>query len=320
MSERLPMTAKKLFYLSSVLILPLGYLFFYAIAISPQGHTVTEWLPRWDRVLLILLIIGLERLYSYKYAVSQRAVRTRDLISTFVNLWVTGAVTVLILLPLFQYLPEYFLGRKLVFASPEQLGPLWLQVVVILLAVSFVRYWVHRAQHENNFLWGFHSYHHRTTDLKALNAEVSHPVDYALRNVVVFVVLGLIGFSPLAILLAVPVTRVSNFSHCGADIKGGLLNYVIVTPEVHRWHHSVDVPEGHKYSCNYGVEFIFWDILFGTFHLPQENGETLQPARIGHPGGLPDEGNYAKFLLSPLGLYRPVRRLLGMPEEPQPAE
>jgi sterol desaturase/sphingolipid hydroxylase (fatty acid hydroxylase superfamily) len=314
------MTAKKAFYLSSLAILPLAYLFFYAVAVLPQGHTVTEWLPRWDRVLLILLVIGLERIYSYKYAVSQRAVLTRDLISTFVNLWVTGFVTVLVLLPLFQYLPQHFLGRKLVFATPDQLGPLWLQIVVILLFVSFVRYWVHRAQHESNFLWEFHSYHHRTTDLKALNAEVSHPIDYALRNVVVFVVLGLIGFDPLAILLAVPVTRVSNFSHCGADIKGGVLNYVIVTPEVHRWHHSVEIPQGHKHSCNYGVEFIFWDILFGTFHLPQENGEPLQPLRIGHPGGLPDEGNYLRFLLQPLGLYRPVRRLFGMPDEAQPAE
>ena len=37
-------------------------------------------------------------------------------------------------------------------------------------------------------------------------------------------------------------------------MKGGLLNYLFVTPEVHRWHHSAKVPEGYGYSCNYGVE------------------------------------------------------------------
>ena len=77
---------------------------------------------------------------------------------------------------------------------------------------------------------------------------------------------------------------------------------------MHRWHHTANVPEGRGYSVNYGVEFIFWDILFGTYYLPQENGQTVMPERIGHPEGLPDEKNYLKLLLMPLGLY-PVGRL-----------
>ena len=84
------------------------------------------------------------------------------------------------------------------------------------------------------------------------------------------------------------------------------MNYVFVTPEVHRWHHSGEVPENHRYSVNYGVEFAFWDILFGTFHLPEKDGQPEQPTRIGHPGGYADESNYLKLLLAPLGLYRPL--------------
>jgi hypothetical protein len=79
-----------------------------------------------------------------------------------------------------------------------------------------------------------------------------------------------------------------------------------VTPEVHRWHHTAEVPQGYGYSVNYGVEFAFWDLVFGTYYLPQKDGQRLQPARIGHPSGLPDEGNYLKILLAPLGLYRPL--------------
>ena len=79
-------------------------------------------------------------------------------------------------------------------ASPEQLGPIWLQVPVIWVVVSFFRYWMHRWQHSNEFLWKLHSYHHRVTDLKATNTFVSHPLDYALRNVVVYIVLGVVGF------------------------------------------------------------------------------------------------------------------------------
>src|SRR5438270_61420 len=85
-----------------------------------------------------------------------------------------------------------------------------------MTSVSLFRYWMHRWQHNNEFLWSLHSYHHRVTDLKATNGEVSNPVDFALRNVVVFLVLGVIGFNTFAVLLAFTVTNVTAvFSHCG---------------------------------------------------------------------------------------------------------
>jgi Fatty acid hydroxylase superfamily len=167
---------------------------------------------------------------------------------------------------------------------------------------------MHRLQHSVSFLWKLHSYHHRVTDLQATNTLVSHPIDFALRNVVFGFVLGIIGFNPLALVIATAATFAPGiFSHCGGDVKGGFLNYFFVTPEVHRWHHSAKVPQGYGYSCNYGVEFSFRDIIFRTFYLPVKNGVTEQPEFIGYPsGGLPDESNYLKLLLAPLGLYRPL--------------
>ena len=308
------MPARRLITLSSFAVLPLLYVLFYSMHVSPQAQSIEQWLPKWDRVLLIFAIVGLERLYTYRYRVSQRYILGRDIIANIVNLWITGAVVGAIVLPLLYLVPEHFLGRKFVFASPGQLGPFWFQFGAILIFVSLFRYWMHRMQHTIPFLWELHSYHHRVTDLRASNGEVSNPVDYALRNVIVFLILGVMGFDPLAIVLAVPVATVTSvFSHCGADIKGGWLNYLFVTPEVHRWHHSAKVPEGRGYSVNYGVEFAFWDIIFGTYHLPQENGEPVMPERIGHPEGLPDEKNYLKLLLMPLGLYRPIASLSRFP-------
>jgi sterol desaturase/sphingolipid hydroxylase (fatty acid hydroxylase superfamily) len=302
--------AKKLLYISSFAVLPLLYLAFYGLHVSQPAQSLEQWVPKWDRVLVIFVIVGLERLYTYRYRVSQRYILGRDVIANIVNLWITGAIVAAIVLPVLYFLPEHFLGRKFVFTAPGQLGPFWFQLAAILLFVSMFRYWMHRLQHTVPFLWELHAYHHRVTDLQASNGEVSNPVDYALRNVIVFLMLGVIGFDPLAIVLAVPVaTFTAVFSHCGADIKGGWLNYVFVTPEVHRWHHTAKVPEGRGYSVNYGVEFIFWDLLFGTYYLPQENGQPVMPERIGHPDGLPDEKNYLKLLLMPLGLYRPLAAL-----------
>jgi len=307
------MQAKSILTISSWLMLPMLYVLFYAIYLSTQGHPISV-ATKWDRLLILAAIIILERIYHYRYAVSQRHVLGRDIVSNIVNLYINGAATALVLLPILLFFTGHIFGRKLVFASSGVLGPIWLQVVVILLAVSLFRYWMHRFQHTNEFLWQLHSYHHRVTDLKASNGLVSNPVDYSLRNIVIFIVLGIIGFNPFALLIAVPATQViAVFSHCGGDVKGGFLNYLFVTPEVHRWHHSVDVPEGYKYSCNYGVEFIFWDILFGTFYLPVKNGHTEQPARIGHPSGLADESSYLKLLLVPLGLYKPLAWFKNVP-------
>ena len=305
------MRAKNIHHIGRSLIVPVFFAFFYGLRVTTQGSTLDRWVPKWNTLTILLAMIVLELIFRYRYAVSQRSVRIRDIVSSLVNVYVSAAVTGIILLPILAFVPQHFLGRKLVFASSGQLGPLGVQIVVILLAVSFFRYWVHRWQHSNEFLWKLHSYHHMVTDLKASNTYVSHPIDWALRNAVVFVALGLIGFDPLAIVIAVPATAVPGiFSHCGGDVKGGLLNYVLVTPEVHRWHHAAEVPEGHKYSVNYGVEFSFWDILFGTFHLPHRAGEPEQPQRIGHPDGLADEPSYVRLLLAPLGLYKPLGRAL----------
>ena len=297
------MPARNIAYLSSVLILPALFVCFYAIRVLTDGNALSQ--TKWFTLAIIGTMIILERLYKYRYAVSQRSVLVRDISSTLVNLYVTGAVAGLIFLPVLAFFPEFFFGRNLFFAFSEQLGPFWLQVPVTMLLVSFFRYWMHRLQHKVPFLWELHSYHHGVTDLKASNLLVSHPIDYALRNVLVFTLLGLIGFNPFAILIGVSAIRVTAaFSHCGGDVKGGVFNYIFVTPEVHRWHHSAIVPSGHKYSVNYGVGFVVWDLIFGTFHLPQKDGQPEQPERIGHPGGLTDETNYLKLLLVPFGLNR----------------
>jgi sterol desaturase/sphingolipid hydroxylase (fatty acid hydroxylase superfamily) len=307
------MTRKSVLYVSSLLMLPLLYVFFSTIHVTTQGYAIDHWVPKWDRLVILVTIIGLERLYTYRYAVSQRSVLTRDIIANIVNLYITGIVAAFLLLPLLLFATQHLWGRKFVVGSPELLGPLWLQVLTIMVTVSLFRYWMHRWQHSNEFLWRLH----RVTDLKASNGEVSNPVDFTLRNIVIFIVLGVVGFSPLAILLSFTIVNTTAvFSHCGGDVKGGFLNYIFMTPEVHRWHHAVDVPQGYGYSCNYGVEFSFWDVIFGTHYLPHKDGQTVMPERIGHPSGIPDESNYLKILLEPFGLYRPLPWFKG----PQPAE
>ena len=293
-----------LIHFASLVAIPVLYVACYALRRAGDGSAIDQWLPQWDTFVILGVMMVVERVFTYRYAQSQRYVLARDIASTLVNVFGTVAVVNMLLVPALLLVTNELLGRPLVLASPEQLGPIWLQVPMVLLIVSFFRYWMHRWQHANEFLWRLHAYHHSVTNLRATNTYVSHPIDFALRNVIVFSLLGIVGFAPLALVIALPAMAVPGlFSHCGGDIKGGALNHWFVTPEVHRWHHSAVVPEGHKYSVNYGVEFSFWDRLFGTFYLPVKDGQAEQPQRLGHPEGLADERNYFRLLLAPLGLW-----------------
>src|SRR5215813_10686798 len=183
------MTKRTVFYVSSLLIVPVLFSAFYGLRFLGRVYAIDQWVPKWDTLLILAAMVVVERIYTYKYAVSQKSVATRDVISNVVNLYVTGTVTGMIVLPVLVFFPQHFLGRKLILASPELLGPVWLQVLVIILSVSLFRYWMHRLQHSVPFLWELHSYHHRVTDIQASNPYVSHPIDFALRNSVIFLVL-----------------------------------------------------------------------------------------------------------------------------------
>ncbi len=290
------MSMPRVFSSPALLVFPAALLIVYWEYTYFNGREIEQTIPSLGALIALAVLIVLEVLFRYAKAVSQRRLLVRDLASTAVNVFYTGTVATALFTPILVFFPELFLGRSVLFSASAQLGPLWLQFILAMALYDFVRYVIHRVQHIVPFLWELHSYHHSVTDLQARNTFVSHPIDFALRNVLPPVLLGLVGFDPAAIVFGAGLaTAASLMSHCGAGLHAGWLNQVFVTPEVHRWHHSADVPAGHKYSVNYGVGIAIWDRLLGTYYLPMKDGVPVQPDKIGHPGGLADEGNYLKF-------------------------
>jgi sterol desaturase/sphingolipid hydroxylase (fatty acid hydroxylase superfamily) len=282
---------------SALLVFPLAFLLLYWMHVYFDGHPIERVIPSFVTFASLAVLILIEQLFHYEKAVSQKRLALRDIASTAVNVLVTGTVMRTLFVPVVVFLPELLFGRSLYFASSAQLGPLWLQLILATLLYEFLRYGIHRVQHMVPFLWELHSYHHSVTDLRASNTFVSHPIDFALRNILPPIVLGYIGFDPAAILFGAGVaTTASLMSHCGAGLHATWLNRIFVTPEVHRWHHAAKVPEGHRYSVNYGVGIVLWDRLLGTYYLPMKDGVPVQPDKLGHPGGIADERNYLKLL------------------------
>jgi len=289
------MSVRKALSRLAFLVFPLALLLVYWENAYFDGHPLDQTIHLTTFLGLAVLLV-LEALFRYEKAVSQKELAVRDIASTAFNVFITGTVGSMLFVPIVLFVSQRLFGRSLFFATSDQLGPLWLQLVLAALLYELLRYSIHRVQHIVPFLWELHSYHHSVTDLKASNTYVSHPIDFALRNVLPPVILAFVGFDPAAIVFGVSlVTAASLMSHCGAGLHAGWLNRIFVTPQVHRWHHSAKVPDGHKYSVNYGVGLVVWDRLFGTYYLPMKDGVPVQPDKLGHPDGVADEGNYFKL-------------------------
>ncbi len=144
--------------------------------------------------------------------------------------------------------------------------PIWVQVLLMILVVDFLRYWLHRAAHENDTLWRLHSVHHSVEQMYWLNTARFHLIEKGMQ-----MTLDSLPFLLMAVdakvLALYYVAYATNgfFQHCNIELRYGFLNYVVGSAETHRWHHS-RVPR--ESNANYGNTVIVWDLLFGTWYLP----------------------------------------------------
>ncbi|MDB5802155.1 MAG: hypothetical protein JWL63_3094 [Rhodocyclales bacterium] len=147
--------------------------------------------------------------------------------------------------------------------------PLALQILAMVLSVDFMRYWLHRACHHFNPLWGLHEVHHSPDILYVLNVARFHPFEKVLHFSLDTVPFLLLGVAPEVIAGYFLLYSVNGFfQHSNLRLRYGWLNYLVGSAETHRWHHARDPKTA---SCNFGNTTIVWDLLFGTWYLHRNN-------------------------------------------------
>jgi sterol desaturase/sphingolipid hydroxylase (fatty acid hydroxylase superfamily) len=159
--------------------------------------------------------------------------------------------------------------------------PFWAQAVEAFVLADFLSYWAHRWLHGRG-LWAFHAVHHGVVEMDWLSTIRNHPVNVIVQRVVLTAPLLALGFPVAAILTVAPISAVYNiFTHANVDIRFGPLRYLLVSPALHRWHHT---PIGAGCNSNFGEALAVWDVLFGTFYLPD-----TAPERLGLDDGPPED-------------------------------
>ena len=152
--------------------------------------------------------------------------------------------------------------------------PLALTIVVTLLLRGFISFFTHYLFHKIPLFWRVHRIHHLDTELDVTTTVRFHPLEFWIGLLPGVPLVLFLGLDPWILmtyeLLDVIVTL---WTHSNVRIPlpfESFLRYVVVTPDLHRVHHSTRMEET---DSNYGAVFPFWDLVFGTFKAAPVSGQ-----------------------------------------------
>lgn len=146
--------------------------------------------------------------------------------------------------------------------------PVAAAVAIGFVLRSLVSYGVHVAMHKLPLFWRLHRVHHTDVALDVSTTVRFHPLEFAIALPVQLAATALLGLPPLAVMFyELFDAGMAVFTHANIRLPGRverLLGWVLVTPAMHRLHHSTWQPET---DSNYGATFSWWDRLFGTYRM-----------------------------------------------------
>ena len=155
--------------------------------------------------------------------------------------------------------------------------PLWLTVVLAVVALDLIIYLQHVMVHAVPALWRLHRMHHSDTDIDVTTGARFHPIEIIVSMVIKFAAIAALGAPAIAVILfEVILNGTAMFNHSNVKLPLALdrvLRLFVVTPDMHRVHHSINSDEA---NCNFGFNLPWWDRLMGTYRdQPREGHEGM---------------------------------------------
>jgi sterol desaturase/sphingolipid hydroxylase (fatty acid hydroxylase superfamily) len=183
--------------------------------------------------------------------------------------------------------------------------PAWAAVAVTLLGLDFAIYLQHVMFHAVPALWRLHRVHHADLGFDATTGLRFHPIEIFLSLGFKMAVVVLLGAVPWAVVAFEVILNASSvFNHGNVTMPERLdhwLRWAIVTPDMHRIHHSTRVVET---NSNFGFSLSWWDRLCGTYRAQPALGQTgmeiglsdyRTPLNLGQLLVLPFQGDAGRY-------------------------
>ncbi|MDX8126862.1 sterol desaturase family protein [Methylomonas sp. OY6] len=167
-------------------------------------------------------------------------------------------------------------------AIEQQLGlfnnlpvPVWLNILLSLLLLDLAIYAQHVAAHRWQWFWRLHQVHHSDLDFDATTAVRFHPLEIMLSMAYKVLLVITLGAEPLAVItFEIILNGCALFNHGNVSLPPPaeqILRYLLVTPDMHRIHHSARQQET---DSNYGFSLSCWDRLFKTYCHRSQQAQT----------------------------------------------
>jgi sterol desaturase/sphingolipid hydroxylase (fatty acid hydroxylase superfamily) len=143
-----------------------------------------------------------------------------------------------------------------------------------LIIIDFKQYWFHRLMHYFDFLWRFHKVHHSDTEIDLTTGFRFHSVEAILSSLSDLMLIAVFGIPVEVLLVNYLLVYLGNFFTHGnyylPPTMDRYLKWVLITPSLHHLHHAMDKRAA---NSNFGVDFSFWDRIFGSYldKHPQED-------------------------------------------------
>lgn len=148
------------------------------------------------------------------------------------------------------------------------------QVFLGVILLDLAIYIQHLLFHATPLLWRLHRTHHTDRDYDITTGTRFHPLEILLSMAIKFLVITAFGLPALSVLIfEILLNASSMFNHANLKLPKALdkgLRLLIVTPDMHRVHHSVYFEE---HNSNFGFNLSIWDRLFGTYHAHPKDGQ-----------------------------------------------
>ena len=144
--------------------------------------------------------------------------------------------------------------------------PIWIEIILTVIILDFIIWGQHLLSHKIPFVWRFHRMHHTDRDLDVTTAVRFHPFEIIFSMFIKITSIYILGASAIAVIIfEIMLNGMAMFNHANLKIPfriENILRKFIVTPDLHRIHHSIYIDEHNK---NFGFSLSIWDKIFKCY-------------------------------------------------------
>ncbi len=151
--------------------------------------------------------------------------------------------------------------------------PFFFSVTLSIILLDLIIYFQHRLFHEVDFFWKFHKVHHSDMDYDVTTGFRFHPIEIIISMLIKIVSIFILGVPVIAVVVfEIILSSLALFNHSNIKLSNLLdknLRYFVVTPDMHRIHHSI---HSNELNSNYGFNLSVWDRVFNSYTSKPKDG------------------------------------------------